>query len=84
MQLPFTVVFEPPAWAPRAWWAWLMIAGLALATASVLLFLLVLCPRAGVAADAVATLVVESEPSGATVDIDGRARGRAPLPASAN
>ena len=79
MQLPFTVVFEPPRWAPRAWWAWLLIAVLATATASVLLFLFILSPHAGAAADASATLVVDSQPGGATVEIDGRARGITPL-----
>lgn len=43
---------------------------------------MVLIPRVGAAADAVATLVVESEPPGATVEIGGRVRGQTPLTAA--
>lgn len=81
MQLPFTVVFEPPRLDARTRWFWALSVGLAaLAT----LAFLHLRPYPGTpdtagAKAAGSTLRVESEPPGAVVEINGRARGRSPL-----
>lgn len=79
MQLPFTVVFEPPRLVARTWWLWVLGAVLALVAGLAFLFLY-LRPSGGSGADAAgATLRVESEPTGAAVEIDGRARGHSPI-----
>lgn len=82
MQLPFTVVFEPPRLVARTRWFWVLGPGLAAVAALAFLFLhfLHLRPPGGTGPEvAGATLRVESEPPGAAVEIDGRARGHTPV-----
>jgi hypothetical protein len=80
MPLPFTVVCEPPRFFARTWRVWVLVGGLAAVATSAFLFYYLFIPPAG-AGPAVgsARLRVESEPPGATVEIDGRARGQTPL-----
>jgi hypothetical protein len=76
MQLPYPVIFEPPRRVARIWSVLALIGGLAAAAVSALLLL---CPPAGAEPEAGgASLRVESQPPGATVEIDGWARTQPP------
>jgi hypothetical protein len=83
VELPFTVVFEPPSRSElrallrmRGHW----LAGLIVALAIGAAYLLASVARADAgAAGAVAPLALASQPAGATVWLDGRQRGATPL-----
>lgn len=80
MQFPFTVVVQPPSRAGlrrllRAWWPW-ALAGALLAAAAAYAF--VWAPAHSIEPGSGASLQVESVPDGASVEIDGRTRGRTP------
>lgn len=78
MPLPFTVVCEPPPFLARTWRIWVLVGGLAV-TASAFLFFFFGLPAGPGPEVGGAMLRVESEPPGAAVEIDGRARGQTPL-----
>ena len=83
MELPFTIVFEPPSWSElrallrmRGHWVAGLIVALTIGTA----YLLSNVARAdAVAASALVPLALNSQPVGASVRFDGRDRGSTPL-----
>src|SRR4051794_14316033 len=81
MSLPFQVEFEPPGRADlraavRSWWVW---AALGLIVAAACAVVVVHAQRRAALRAAGATLLISSSPSGATVQIDGRAVGATPM-----
>ena len=79
MQLPFMVILEPPLRVARVWWVLALIGGLAAAAGSAVLLLLSHPPTGAGPEVGSASRRVESQPPGASVEIDGRARGHSPL-----
>lgn len=80
MQLPFTIVVEPPTRAElrrvgRFWWVGAIVVGLIVVELAVAILA---SPLPWRQPDPSATLDVQTVPDGATVDLDGRVRGLTP------
>jgi len=86
MQVPFTVVFEPPSRADvralaRSWrfWARLCFVLVVIGITVTPIFLAYHVVRLRQVEVATATITVASSPGGAAVDVDGSPRGQTPL-----